>query len=608
MRPRRSTEADLSERSSRPTRTTPFYAPTPPLEALRYIISDAATLRKHENKVNRAKRQLMINDVARAYFYAPCTRDVYIELPPEDDAGPHVIGKLNLSLYGTRDAAANWQETLAGHLVGLGFVRSKAYPCIFVHKSRDMLTLVHGDDYVTSGEKEHLDWMQAELEKAYEIKSERIGPSANHEGKVLNRIIGFDGNQWLLEADPRHSELIVEQLGLAQTRAVSTAGADEKEDEAEELIELEGNDIRLFRGVAARCNYLSMDRPDIMFASKEVCRDMSKPTIASLKRLKRIGRFLKGRPRLVWKFIYQHKPDTLVVNSDANWAGCKRSRKSTSGGTAMWGRHCLKAWTKTQQTVATSSAESELYGIIRASCEALGLQSLIEGFNTQAVVRIQVDAAAAKSIVERKGLSKVRHIDTAVLWLQEQQVRRMLPLVKVQGTMNEADMMTKNLDVAQVEGYLSMLELEYGSGRSTAAAQLHSIKKAKMSLAKDYWDCRGQGGLWRRRHSMWRTELFTPNRIPRGPSRGTQIACCRRTEGVYRDGSQFVVVDDWTGPNKHARLPKEWNGVTTFIGCPNARSAEFMDCCNLLTVAPESPVEDEVKEESAPGHAHRRYE
>ena len=94
---------------------------------------------------------------------------------------------------------------------------------------------------------------------------------------MLNRIIGFDGNQWLLEADPRHSELIVEQLGLAQTRAVSTAGADEKEDEAEELVELEGNDVRLFRGVAARCNYLFMDRPDIMFASKEVCRKWRSP-------------------------------------------------------------------------------------------------------------------------------------------------------------------------------------------------------------------------------------------------------------------------------------------------------------------------------------------
>ena len=117
----------------------------------------------------------------------------------------------------------------------------------------------------------------------------------------------------------------------------------------------------------------------------------------------------------------------------------------------MWGSHCIKAWTKTQQTVAMSSAESELFCIIRASCEALGLQSLIKGFLTDAQVRLQVDATAAKSIVERKGLSKVRHLDTAALWIQEQQVRRLLPLDKIPGTKNEADLMTKTLDVAQVE-------------------------------------------------------------------------------------------------------------------------------------------------------------
>ena len=51
----------------------------------------------------------MVNDVARAYFYAACTRDVYIDLLVEDVAGLDTIGRLNLSLYGTRDAAPNWQ-------------------------------------------------------------------------------------------------------------------------------------------------------------------------------------------------------------------------------------------------------------------------------------------------------------------------------------------------------------------------------------------------------------------------------------------------------------------------------------------------------------------
>ncbi len=73
----------------------------------------------------------MINDARRAYFYAKITRDVYIELPKEDPKfGTGLLGKLKLCLYGTRDAAKGWQETLSAHLVGIGFVRGKGHPCV----------------------------------------------------------------------------------------------------------------------------------------------------------------------------------------------------------------------------------------------------------------------------------------------------------------------------------------------------------------------------------------------------------------------------------------------------------------------------------------------
>ena len=66
---------------------------------------------------------LMINDVRRAYFYAKIQRDVYIELPKEDpDHGKGLLGKLKLCLYGTRDAAKGWQETLSAHLESIGFI------------------------------------------------------------------------------------------------------------------------------------------------------------------------------------------------------------------------------------------------------------------------------------------------------------------------------------------------------------------------------------------------------------------------------------------------------------------------------------------------------
>ena len=103
----------------------------------------------------------MINDVSRAYFYALATRDLYIDLPKEyPEFGSDRVGKLNLSLYGTRDAAKNWQKTLTAHLMKLGFSQGEGHPAIFVHRARDIWVLVHGDDYCSTGESEDLKWFE----------------------------------------------------------------------------------------------------------------------------------------------------------------------------------------------------------------------------------------------------------------------------------------------------------------------------------------------------------------------------------------------------------------------------------------------------------------
>ena len=54
----------------------------------------------------------------------------------------------------------------------------------------------------------------------------------------------------------------------------------------------------------------------------------------------------------------------LKVITDADWSGDKRSRKSTSGGTAMRGKHCLRTWSTTQGAIALSTAEVELYAVL----------------------------------------------------------------------------------------------------------------------------------------------------------------------------------------------------------------------------------------------------
>ena len=72
-------------------------------------------------------------------------------------------------------------------------------------------------------------------------------------------------------------------------------------------------------------------------------------------------------------YIWQDPVDTIDIIADAAWSGCKRNRKSTGGGVLMIGAHCLKTFSKSQSVIAPGRPERALYGIVRGTCEALGL-------------------------------------------------------------------------------------------------------------------------------------------------------------------------------------------------------------------------------------------
>ena len=108
-----------------------LYASTPPLEALRLIVSWAATVKGSKKE---HCHELMINDVRRAYFYAKASRNLFVELPDEDPRkAAGLVGRLKLCLYGTRDAAKSWQRTLTDHLLSIGFVRGRGHVSVFHH-------------------------------------------------------------------------------------------------------------------------------------------------------------------------------------------------------------------------------------------------------------------------------------------------------------------------------------------------------------------------------------------------------------------------------------------------------------------------------------------
>ena len=296
----------------------------------------------------------------------------------------------------------------------------------------------------------------------------------------------------------------------------------------------------------------------------------------------------------------------------------KRGRKSTSGGTIMLGCHLIRTYSKTQATIAKSSGESELYALVRASAEGLGMATLLSDFGAiDPRVSIGMDASAAIGIAQRNGLNKVRHVEVDVLWLQEQMARRLLPIGKIPGPQNPSDMCTKNVGVALIEQYLKQLNIYYEDGRAQVAQQLHAMgehspvlavpqrgtmpggviggrMRSRASTAQrgtkpgvisdsvpgattrrrtrtaeergvDDWMISGVDSKWKRAHRTPRRALFTPHRVSGGPGRDIVMDTRRKTEGVYvGTGVEFVIEDDYSNPmDAHRVLPNAWVGTTT---------------------------------------------
>ena len=112
----------------------------------------------------------------------------------------------------------------------------------------------------------------------------------------------------------------------------------------------------LYRAITAHANYISQERADVQHAVEELCRRMSDPDKESIVRLKRLGHYFRDKPRAVSRFVWKTCPRTQDVFSHANCADCRASRKSTSGGAMQLGIHCSRTWSKTQNTIAQSSA------------------------------------------------------------------------------------------------------------------------------------------------------------------------------------------------------------------------------------------------------------
>ena len=128
----------------------------------------------------------------------------------------------------------------------------------------------------------------------------------------------------------------------------------------------------------------------------------------------------------MWEFALQDEESTVSIDghSDADAAGCPKTRRSTSGGSLRMGRYTLATWSSAQKVVSLSSGEAEYYSMARCASEAIGLANTVRELGREARVRISTDAAALRGPAVRKGSGTIKHMETKNFWLQQKQKQR----------------------------------------------------------------------------------------------------------------------------------------------------------------------------------------
>ena len=205
---------------------------------------------------------------------------------------------------------------------------------------------------------------------------------------------------------------------------------------------------------------LWMDRPDIKNAVCQLSTYVGTATTRDEIDIKRLLRYLMGNPacnmivgcNLDLPGLVGTPQGSVVVMTDADWAGDVKDRRSYSGIAVRVKSSVENTWypvyaSKMQNMVYLSSGESELMALIGGACEGVATRGQWSKMCTcsPGMIVLCTDSSAALEFVKRKGASRrTRHVDTKVYFKQAWAMEPGQRILKEHGDSQQvADCLTK---------------------------------------------------------------------------------------------------------------------------------------------------------------------
>lgn len=221
------------------------------------------------------------------------------------------------------------------------------------------------------------------------------------------------------------------------------------------------SDATHYRGLAGALQYLTFTRPDITYVVQQVCLHMHDPRDPHYGLVKRILRYLQGT---LDHGLMLHRTDTtsLVAYSDADWAGCPDTRRSTSGYAVFLGDNLISWSSKRQQTVSRSSAEAEYRDVANAVAEATWLRQLLIELHLplQLATVVYCDNISAVYLSTNPVQhQRTKHIEIDLHFVRDQVAAGAVRVLHVPTSSQYADIFTKGLPSSLFTEFRSSLNV-----------------------------------------------------------------------------------------------------------------------------------------------------
>ena len=343
------------------------FAPVAKLHTIRIVLSVATNL----------GWDLWQMDVKNAFLQGELEEEVYMLPPPglEGMVKPGNVLRLKKVIYGLKQSPRAWYQKLSTTLNGRGFRKSELDHTLFTLTTPAgiIVLLVYVDDIVITGsDKVGIKETKEFLKSVFDIKD--LGEMKYFLGIELCR-----SEEGLFISQRKYVLDLLKDAGAYGGKTAKMPMEDgykaPREGELEDSKAF--HDPKLYRKLVGKLIYLTITRPDICFAVNQVSQHMQAPKEHHWRMVERVLMYLNGTQGLgIWMGC--NGSTEAVGYCDADWAGDRTDRRSTTGYCTFIGGNMVTWKSKKQKVVSCSSAEAEYRAMLKLTNELVWIKGILK--------------------------------------------------------------------------------------------------------------------------------------------------------------------------------------------------------------------------------------